>query len=163
MNTRTGRSIIPMLAITLALVAALLLPLASAGNVQSVNHSPTTVTDSDEVVVTLVLKNSDNVSEVDLKYCEDDVCYTYEDMDQDGQDTYTYTIPAIEGGTRVGYNISIEYDDGRDNEYPAPSSGYFYYTVEGEEDDEDSPFPGTSMMLAGFALSLVLFRRRRKM
>jgi len=134
-------------------------------NVQRVYHQPDPVTSDDEVTVYLVVKSTDNISKVRYYYCEkepDDKCYMEKDMSYAGNNTYTGTIQKFKAGTKIGYNITIEYKNGS-KEYPASPNEYIYYRVEGGKDNGgDSPAPGVALMLGAVSIALLLNWKRKE-
>ena len=144
----------------------LMAEVSGESNVVRVYHEPDPVTSDDEVNVYLVVKSTDNISEVRYYYCEkepEDKCYLEKDMNYIGNNTYTGKIQRFKAGTKVGYNISIEYDNGS-KEYPASPEEYFYYRVEEGEDNgsDDTPAPDTASMVGAVGVAFILYWQRKK-
>ncbi len=156
---------IPTLVLSIILAMAILPAVTSGSNINRVYHEPTIITSDDEVTIHLEVSSKDNITAVTFYYCQkepDDICYLEKDMTNATGNNYSAIIQKFPGGSKVGYNITIEYDDGS-KEYTAPEpDGYHFYNVEGEDEEEDAPFPGIPMMTAALFLALaVLWMRKR--
>lgn len=148
----------------LTLAAFAILPAqVSADNFDDVSHSPDPVTDKDQVTVTVTVDDDSDIKKVEMKFCEDDVCYSYEEMSESGSKTYTGDIPKHSEGVRIGYHIKITYNDDSSEEYPS-GDDYIYYTVQGSggDDDGDSPFPGLAVMTGTLALAGFVVSRKKR-
>ena len=155
----------------LALAAAFLLAAAPAEgadpNVVDVWHTPSgTVTPEDEVSVYIELEDTSNVTEVSIEVCVLEPrgsCRLPEEMTLESGTTYSHNIGRFDGGTTVGYNITIEYDDG--NSTYAGEEEYFTFQVQqvatDDGGDDSMPFPGAPLVAATIGLVVVLQRRRR--
>jgi len=138
----------------------------SAGtNVESIYHEPENITSEDKVTVYLTVKSTDNITQIQYDYCQLDplgICTIYKNMTHLGGRRYSAVIPKQDGGTKIGYNVSIEYDNGS-KEYTAPNNDtYHIYWVEKDEGDNDSPFPGIQILLLSIFISIVLFHYKTK-
>lgn len=158
--------IIPILALAIFLTMTILPAAASGSNIDRVYHEPTVITADDEVTVNLEVHSKDNITSVRYYFCQkepDDICYLEDDMTNGSGNNYSATIQKFPGGSKVGYNITIEYDDGS-KEYTAPEpDGYHFYYVEGDDNDkeEDASYPGIPMMSAALALVLAVLWMRK--
>ena len=179
----------PRSALTLlALVASCLLLLSLGASARAETpefldafHDPDDPEKSDDVEVTLLIDNVDNVTGVEMYVCSitEGQCYAPVDMTSSDDETWeVYNEATLKPGHTYGYKFIVETNDGNHTEIPDKDnlgdyssydieelSGtyYFGFEIEAEPEDDDDgglPAPGLPLVIGGLALALALRRRR---
>jgi cytochrome c-type biogenesis protein len=106
-------------------------------NVLSVSHTPQNPEVGQIIDVSLVVNDTSNIANVSLLYCQIEpnyLCYTPSiEMNLIENDTYFGSIiHDFSGITRIGYNITITYDDDS-IEYSPVGVTYHYVNITGSE------------------------------
>jgi cytochrome c-type biogenesis protein len=135
-----------MLAIAFLLVSP---SIAAQDNIVSTSHSPEYPFPGEAIAVSLVVNDSSNITNVRLLYCQIEplyLCYTPSlNMSYIGGNTYTTSITEhLEDISRLGYNITITYDDGS-KEYSPKTGPYNYVNITGG-DTTSAPCPTESTL-----------------
>ncbi|UCE73595.1 MAG: redoxin domain-containing protein [Methanomassiliicoccales archaeon] len=150
--------------ILIGIIICLLLPLPNAlaeSNIKTVRHTPQNPEVDQVITVFVDINDTTNISKVSLLYCQIEpsyLCYTPLEMTLDANDNYTASITQnLEGITRLGYNITILYDNGS-KEYSPEEGTYHYLNITGGE-DKTPPSPAENLLalqVLGGAIIVVL-------
>jgi hypothetical protein len=157
---------------------------ASAGahspNVAGTDHGPDTPTRGQGVNVSVQLRDMSGIERVTLIYCraENYACAPSLAMTTGGNATYQATIPwntnFFRGVRNVGYNVSIQYENGSHESSPrfntpyTPASlpegagKYYFYALEGKDATSSASGSVAVVVSVGAAFALLAWLGRRR-
>jgi cytochrome c-type biogenesis protein len=137
------------------------IPISSAGqNIKSVTHSPEEPFQEEKITVSVQVNDTTNITEVELLYCQIEpefICYIPLYMTLGENNTYSVNITEnIDKVTRLGYNITILYDNGSEEFSPADEH-YHYIDLKVGEGGESQPGPaGNALMYLLLIVALIV-------
>jgi cytochrome c-type biogenesis protein len=130
----------------IGIVFLLFFTLQSAGenNIKSITHTPQNPYSGEDLNVIVQVNDTTNISRVSLLYCQitpNYFCYKPIEMTAGENNSYfATTTEDLSGVTRVGYNITIIYDN-QSKEYQPIGETYFYVNITQDSGDEILPCP----------------------
>jgi cytochrome c-type biogenesis protein len=144
----------------MGILFVLMIPVSAVSgetNAISTSHSPQDPQVGQVIDVFLNVNDTTNISQISLLYCQIEplyLCYTPSiEMVLLDNDTYTASITRdLSGITKIGYNITISYDDDS-IEYSPVGTTYHYVNITG---GETAPTPCPSDNLLGIQILLVV-------
>ncbi len=140
-----------------AMIMVLLIsfPLVNAeGNIKGVGHSPQSPVAGEDIRVFVEVNSTSNITSVSMIHCTDEICYSPIEMTLTGNNTYNALITRdFPGGTRIGYNITITYDDAS-KEYSPGEEHYHYFNITGGP--KQQPVPWATLAVQGLLVAIII-------
>ncbi len=138
--------------LSIVLFLSLILPFSivnAESNIINVTHNPEIPFTGEEISIFVYLNSTDNITSVSLVHCEIEPqgpCYLPIPMKLKENNTYSTNISGIKKGiTKIGYNITITYSDGRE-EYSPKDNQYHYVNITAGQGGETPPCPTESSL-----------------
>lgn len=156
-----ARSLVRTSMILLLIMLWISSSIASAeSNIKSVTHYPENPFSRQEISVFVEVNDTSNITDANLVYCEIDplgTCSLPIEMTMGENNTYYVNITGnFEGVNRIGYNITITYENGS-VEYSPAEGHYHYVNITESQGGETLPCPtGNTLAIQILIIALVV-------
>jgi hypothetical protein len=139
-------------------------PITTDLDVTSIGHDPVAPKVGQKMMVTVELASDENVTNVALFHCKDDVCFTPIEMTLVSGMIYEAEIGPFNSVAQIKYNVTVYYDDGSKQWQAWTANETFMLEKKAGNGDDDNGFIPAVGAVAAIAIlaGLGVTRRGRK-